>query len=487
MDKKLKRNILKGTAATSIGTVSGMFFQFLTIMIMTRYVSKDDLGIYFLIIVIVNMFNIFGGLGLELTMVKSIASDNDQESRDVLIPVLLLRMLGCILFGAVFIFTGRYILHFFDDRIYQYIWYIAAIFILANFRDLFYKLMQGLNLFKQYSIVNVASSVFRAAIIFIFILLTKLNIKYLLIIEILATAQPLLHQILVIPFGKYIKVRPTVGTFRRIIKFSTPLYANNLVVFFNGRINILVIGAYLNPASIANFSVANKLPTAFAKVFSSFLIVYFPNLVKLFADGDKKNAVKLVEKSMAIFSITVALAVVFSFCFRNELVTLLFSARYTEVSIAFALLVLNFFIKELASLLGNPFVPAGYPSVPATVNTFGSVAGIGLCFLFIPIYGYVGAVFASLAKNILSTVLFYLYSVKYEINPRINSFLKPAVLFLLLPISLLITGEFSILLNAVLFVTSLILGWFISDEMKKGIKFFIKSIRDFNLVKGKLL
>ena len=64
MDKKLKSNILKGSAATSIGTISGMVFQFLTVVFVARYCSKNDFGLYALILVFVNMFNILGGLGV---------------------------------------------------------------------------------------------------------------------------------------------------------------------------------------------------------------------------------------------------------------------------------------------------------------------------------------------------------------------------------------------------------------------------------------
>ena len=88
MDKQFKKNILKGSAATSIGTISGIVFQFLTIMILTRFVSKDELGLYLLVMVIVNMFNLLGGLGVRITMVKFIASANIKERQDVLLPVL---------------------------------------------------------------------------------------------------------------------------------------------------------------------------------------------------------------------------------------------------------------------------------------------------------------------------------------------------------------------------------------------------------------
>ncbi len=486
MDKKLKRNILKGSAASSIGTISSMVFQFFTIMIMTRYVSKDDLGIYVLVIVIVNMFNLLGGLGVELTMVKFIASKKSEDNQDVLLPVLIIRGLGSLFFSIVFIIIGRTILHLFDDRVYQYIYYILAIFILANYRDLFYNLMQGLHQFKLYSIVNVASSVFRVVVIVFYLFWGKLDIQELLIIEILSTVQPLIHQLFVIPFKKYLRVRPTWQTFKKVINFSIPLYLNNLVDFVNGKMNIFIIGAYLNPASIANFDIARKVPVALGKIFGAFRIVYFPNLVTLFSDGDKKTAVHLIEKSVSIFSIAMAIFFPFTFLFRNELVNFLFSARYAEVSIAFALLIFNFFIKGLGNLMGYVFIPAGHPSIPTWINTVTSVISLGLSFLLIPKFGYMGAVYALLIVNIISTFLFYIYLLKYSINPRLKFFLKPALLFLIAPVSLFFKGDLSLLINGVLFLSILALSWIMSDELKDGVKFIIKYLKKFRTAKDTL-
>ncbi len=481
MDKKLKSNILKGSAATSIGTISGMLFQFLTIMLLTRYVSKDDLGIYVLVLVIVGMFNLLSGLGVGLTMVKFIASQNNEERQSVLLPVLLIRAFGAFLFSIIFILTGKYIAHLFDDRIYQYVWYILIIINLANFRDLFYQLMQGLNQFRQYSIVNVASSVFRVLLVVLFLLFGHLDIRILLIIEIFATLQPLLHQLFVIPFTKYLQVKPTLESFKRVISFSTPLYLNNLVVFISGRMNIFIIGAFLNPASVANYDVAKKVPLALHKILNSFIVVYFPNLATLFSKGDKKTAIDLIDKSVGVFSISMAYLVLFSFLFRNDLTVLLFSVKYAEVSLAFALLILNFFLMGLGSLMGYCFVPAGYPTVPVRINALGSIISIGLSFLFVPMFGYMGAVYSLLIMNIVSTSLSYSYLLKYHISPRIKSFLKPALLFLIAPLSLIFNGQNSLLLNSLWFIIALILGWIISDEVKSLVKLVISYTKRYGI------
>ena len=74
--------------------------------------------------------------------------------------------------------------------------------------------------------------------------------------------------------------------------------------------------------------------------------------------------------------------------------------------------------------MGYSFTPAGYSSVPVRISSVGAVISIGLAFLFVPIYGYMGAVYALLIMNLVSTFLFYLSLVKYGINPRAKSFLK---------------------------------------------------------------
>lgn len=483
MDESLKKNILKGSAATSIGTVSGMIFQFITIMIMTRYVSKVDFGIYVLIIVIVNMFNLLGGLGLELTMVKSIASDNIQERQNILLPVLILRSIGLLLFSLFFYLAADFILHFFDERIYDYIWYIILIFILANYRDLLYNLLQGLNYFKQYSIVNVTSSMFRVILIFGYVLFGSLTLSNLLIIEILSTLQPLLHQIIIIPFKELLRTKPEYETFKKVIKFSTPLYLNNLVVFVNGRVNYFIIGAYLSPASIANYDVATKVPDALKKIFQSFIIVYFPSLAKLFSQGDKKTAVNLIEKSLNIFSIVLTFLVLFSFLFRNELTLLLFSKKYLEVSLAFALLIFIFFIRGLGDLMGYPFVPAGYPSVPPKINTIGSVVSISLSLILVPIFGYMGAVYALLGMNLISTYQFYYYLNKYDLKPRIIQTLKPCVFLLIIPLSFLFTDSVGLIVKIILFILSILFSWFFIEDIRKLLKSLNNQLHKFFLHK----
>ena len=326
--------------------------------------------------------------------------------------------------------------------------------------------MQGLKQFKHYSIINVTSSFFRVVLIFTFVLFYKLNIEILLIIEILATLQPMIHQIIVIPFRNYISQIPAWTTLKWVIKFSIPLYINNLVVFVNGRANVFIIAAFLNPLAIANYDVATKIPMALKKIYQSFIIVYFPNLSNLFSSGDKKNAMSLINKSINIFSIIISSSVIISFLFSREITVLLYSDTYLEAAFAFGLLMFNFFLRGISDLIGYIFVPAGRQSVPATVNFYASIISIGSSFVFIPLFGFIGAAYALIIMNLFSIIMFYFYASKYEIKPSLKGLLQP---LLVMGIDLGIyfaMGIETILAKILYVILFMILSWVIIDEVK---------------------
>ncbi len=481
MDKEFKKNILKSSASTSIGTITSMVFQFLSVMIMTRYVTKEDFGIYVLIIVAVNFFNLLGGLGLELTMVKWVASGKKEEKDYILYPVLLMRGISLVFIGAVFFFLGKLLLSLYDVRLVRYIPLIVTIFILANFRDLFYNLLQGLNRFIQYASVNIIASVFRFAVVLIVALLYKLNIETLIYLELLFTAVSVFLQSMVIPFKQLLNKPKTIETYKKIIKFSLPLYMTNMVVFFNGRINVFIIGAYINAASIALYDVASKVPRAMRKMLQSFIIVYFPNLAKLFSKDDKNTAVNLMGKSLNILSLIMMFVVFIAFLFREEIVVLLFSAKYSESAMAFAVLVFNIYLRGIADLMGYSFVPAGYPKISALVNTIGSVVSISSSILLIPLYGFIGAAYSLLIMNTISIALYYLFLKKYEISPKLKDFTNPLfLLFAFIGIFYLAGNEwlyFKLILILIMFIAS----WFLLKEFRYMTDFTLKQVQGYLL------
>ena len=484
MDNQFKKNFLKGSAAASIGTVGGMVFQFLSIVLLTRFITKDDFGIYVLILAVINLFEIFGGFGLEVTLVQFISGVKGERRKKILVPVLIVRIAVLMVIGIIFYFGGNFIVKYFDQKIIKYVLPITFLFILSSFRSLFYSLLQGLNYFKKFSYVNFFSSLLRPCLIYLYFILNKLNLDSLIVIEIFLTAVPILHQIFYIPFRSLISWNFETKTFKDIIKFSYPLYLNDILSFMLGRANIFVIGLYLNPVSVAHYDVATKAPMALKKVYKSFFIVYFPNLTKLFSIKDNSSAMQLINRALVVTSTLITFLVLISFLFSRELVILLFSERYLAAMLAFALLMLNFLIRTISDLMGYSIVSYGRSTVPVKINILSSILSVGGAFVLIPLYGFMGAVYSSIIMNVVSLTLFYIALANSGIKPDFFPIAKPFLITMAIIIIYFLVGAETLTVKILFVVVDLIVSWFLVKDYRRLFYFIRKSVLKIKLSKS---
>ncbi|MDX1373086.1 MAG: oligosaccharide flippase family protein, partial [Nitrososphaeraceae archaeon] len=406
MDKKFVSEFLRGSAAATIGSVASMAFHFVSIMLLTRYLSKEDFGLYILIVLTAYLFNIFGGLGLEITLTKFISSDTEQNKPSIFATTIIARAVPLILVLIIFSFVSELVIEAIDKRILEYIALIPILIIIVNYRDLFNNLMQGLKLFKHLASTQIISALIRVSLILAAVVTGELTLTNLVYIEIISVLVALVMQFIVIPFKPLLPFKPSYKIFKKLIAFSFPLYLNNLLTFAYDRINLLIIGIYLTAESVANYDVADKIPDALKKLFYSFIVVYFPHSANLFAEKKLEDARKLMNKSLITISIILSFGVMLAFILRNEIVGIIFSEAYIGASFAFALLMLNFYLRAISNILGYSLVSAGFSTTSIKTNSVASVVSIGGSLLLIPIYGYIGAVYSLLAMNIVSQIIY---------------------------------------------------------------------------------
>lgn len=466
MDKKFKKNFLKGSAAATIGTVVSMGFHFISIMMLTRSLTKEEFGIYILILVVVHLFNLLSGFGLELTLVRKIASNNRKEKEEVLFPVVLLRSAQLLFITLLFYLLSGLLLPLLDEILVKFVPLIAALFAITNFRDLFYNLLQGLNYFRRFAIVQSVSAAVRVVLIAAALYFDSLDLLLLIYIEIATTGLAFVMQLFLIPLKNLWTFTKEKALFKSIIKFSFPLYLNNLLTFTYDRVHLFIIAAYLSPVSVALYDVAYKIPEAAKRIFSSFIIVYFPNLSRLFTAGNKEEGEKLMNNSLLFLSIIITFGVLISFLFAEDIILMLFSEKYVESSLAFSLLMLNFLLRALANILGYTLVSAGYSDVPVKVNSLTSIVSIAGSLLLIPLYGYIGVIYALLVMNIVSIIFYHFYLVKGNIIPSTKKYLRPIIIFATLFSVYYLIGISGLLIKLVYAASYIALGRLFIKEFK---------------------
>jgi O-antigen/teichoic acid export membrane protein len=432
MDKRFTSNLIKGLASTSFGSVVTIGFHFVSILLMTRYVPKDVLGMYFLTLAVITFLAIISGLGLDLTLSKFVSGDESHQQKETIASIFVVRFISVTLVGLIFFVASQFILPAFDARLSDCVMFMIFLFALTSCRDLFLSLMQGVRQFKEYAVVEVLSAVTRVILLIIFH--DKLSLQGLLYIEISSQLIEILLQIFftrVLLFSlssRDIKVE----SLRSLTRFSIPLYLNNLLAVIHDRGSVFLIGAFLNPGSIAAFEIARKVPDGFQRLFNSFIVVFFPGLSNLFAKGKRDDAQWMINSSLVLISAGITLLVLVVFLFANKIILVLFSEDYLEVSLAFVLLMLNFWLRAISNILGYSLVSAGYSSAPVKTNIVAVAVNLASSLLLIQIFGYLGAVYSLLLMNITSQIIYELYLRQAKLSPRLLEYLKPFFLLVVM-------------------------------------------------------
>lgn len=467
MDKSFKRDFIKGSAAASIGTIVAMVFQFLSIVIITRHITKEDFGIYVLIIVISTFLDAVSGLALEQSLVKFISSANDLERKSTFVPILIIRIILLIIAVILVILFGNSLTLLFKFTATEYLNVIIILFVLSSFRGLLYNLLQGMNLFKKYASVQTITSIIRVVLLVIIGYFQELNLKNVLFVEIVAVSFTVLLQMASIPYKEVIHWDMNLKNIKKIIRFSIPLYFSGISYFVQTQINVLIISSYLNPVSIAEYDVAGKIPQASAKGFQSFIIVFFPNLSKLLSLGKRDAALTLMNKSLLTVSILINLLLLISFIFNKEIIILLFSDKYLSSSLAFSLLMVSFYLSAISNIMGYSLVSAGLPSTTLVVNIVAGAINLMGAFLMIPLWDFMGAVYSVLLSGFSSLLFHYFYLIKYDMKIELISFIKPTSITIITVLLYYTIGADILIFKIFLLIIFFIAIYFLLPESKE--------------------
>jgi O-antigen/teichoic acid export membrane protein len=442
MDDKFIRRFLKGSFFTSLGTMATIVFHFLSISFMTRYSTKEALGLYFLMLAIANAGKIISNLGLDLTLAKFLASEEEHIQQQTFAAILWTRILT---FGALILllyFGGAFILTRFDEGLIAYRWYVPVLFALMSFRELFFYILQGLREYKHYASIQTSSAILKLALVII--LRDSLDLTTLLWIEFAMLGGSLFLQFFVVPIRRlcppHLMLQPAV--LPQIFRFGFPLYTNSLLTYVSDFGGVYVIGLFLTPISIAAYEVAKKIPEGFSRLFTSFHVVYFPNLSTLFAQKDTKSAQKLLNKSLILLSVMSFALILFSLVFSYELVLLVFSEKYLDVQPAFIVILIAVCLNLFANTMGYSLVAAGIPSYSTRVNMVAMGLELLLSVIFVPLVGYIGVGYSYVIMTLVAQTMCYFFLRNHaDVVIDLQNFLKPWLFFIVLGGAYLLLGN----------------------------------------------
>lgn len=320
-----KAHYLSGIALSAGANLAGMGASLVTIMVAARLLSKDQLGAFFLVMVVVQFVALFSDLGLKNTAIRVLSSlpphslEFAQTAHYLLTITVATSVVACgILWAVTPLLNSLWAYESFQDHLI----FAAPIAVLTAVLQIVTSILVGGKEFKKLSTLSAGIEVLRAMLSSgtlmlgwgVNALLWGMIISRMVGIGAIWVVKPALFSV---SFG-----HPRKGEF---FKFGGWLYAGSLLSASMVRCADAILTTYLGTAALAVYSAAMQVPAVLQRVFESTR----PTLLGYLATHQEGSARQQTE-AMRMLAAGLSIATIVIIVFSGPLMTALYSEQYAS-------------------------------------------------------------------------------------------------------------------------------------------------------------
>ena len=431
--------ITRGTGLALSGSLVGLFLAFIGRLLVARYGTEGEYGVFSLALVILSLCVVMATLGLQDGVSRSIAyarGRNDTERVQKLIP-------ASIVFALAASLVLCFVLLFMSDIIAVGIFNEAA---------LSFPLKVFAMAIPFVALINVLVSIFRGfgdvrpTVYFHNILRNMLFLLLLLVVMfvtlpfawvfgaylaslVICCICLAIYVIGKLPLSIRFAVRTnTAPEVRELLFFSLPLLGVAMLQMITVWTDTLMLGGLRSSAEVGLYSAAHPLSGFISFPLGVMLLIYMPITSGLYADGlipEIRRNFSILTKWLC--SATLPLFLIL-FLFPETVLSLLFGANYAPAANALRILSLGFMINNLLGPNGATLVALGESRFMMWATLVTAVLNVGLNVALIPPFGIEGAAIASISAITSVNLIrcWKLYS-SSKAQPLSKNLLKPTI------------------------------------------------------------
>lgn len=439
----------KGAVILFIGTLLGMIFGLLKRVLIARFYTPADYGLFNLYFTILIIFASIGAIGLKNGLQRNIAFYMGKDKKEKVPAIigwgLLISIAGGILFGAtLYLFADQIAALFSDDPTLGYYFELAALAVPFYVVTLaFISIFRGFQRTKERVLF---SNMGRNALIFIFIVFIGfLGLSFDTIILSVSIAVII---VAIFFFLYYLNVRKsalglerafrfdlTVG--KKLLLFSLPLLLVDIMYKVMGWADTMMIGYFMMEDSVGYYEAAKPISKLITSGLSVALFIYSPLAASLYArDKIKENRVIFTALTKWLCFGTLPIAMVFIF-YPRWVLRFLFGGEYLPAVIPLQILAVVYF--TLTMMGPNGATLTSYGKTKFLMYATGGAAALNVILngVLIPSYGIIGAA-AATGISLISVNLIRVKKLKdiSGVHPLRPEVLKPTALSILVSVLL---------------------------------------------------
>lgn len=386
----------RGVLLTGSGTAINITLLFLETLLAVRWLPTEGYGIYVLLLAVVNLGIVVVDCGCKASVTQMIARGDPGRQAALANNALIFR-LAAVAGLSVLIWLGSDLLSMVDPSrgLAQYVGYVPLLFAVASFDEILSAILQGFQVYRHMAIAQIGRSVLRLCLSAVLLGVYNLGVTALIYSWLISFAASAAYQYAVLPISRRVDYhRPLLG---EMLRFGLPLQGTRLLWFTFSRINVLLLGALAGPASVAFYEVAARIPEALQRLYESYNTVYFPTVTALLSAGKRREAVWILNHSLRLISFAAALGALLVVLFGREITVILFSSKYADSSLAFAVLMIALHMTLIGTMMGYTLTSAGYPGRSLSQDFARTALNVVGDLVLIPLLGFVGPALATSA------------------------------------------------------------------------------------------
>ena len=433
------KKVARGTGIAMVGMFVALLVGFIIRLIVARYGSEADYGIYSLALVVFSFATIFAALGLPEGATRYIAYFRGKEEvakvrGTIAVSLQLATAAGIIIAVAIF-FSAEVIavniFHAPDLAPALRIFAIAIPFftliniVVAIFRG--FDRMEPQACF-QYILFNVLFLSFVLAVALLDLPFRAIFYAYLGAIALtfiaLAayTTKKLPQPITLFDRQTNVSVR------KELLLFSLPLLGTAMLFMIILWMDTLMLGYFKTPEVVGLYNAASPLAKFISEPMAVMLLIYTPVATGLYS----QNLMAELRRNYTILTkwvVSLTLPIFLVLClFPEAVLNLLFGAGYIAAAPALRILSLGFIVNNLFGPNANTLLALGESRFIMWSVLAAAIANVLLNIALIPSLGIVGAAIASAVSLTLSRIIVAvkLYSL-CRAQPLSKNLLKPVV------------------------------------------------------------
>lgn len=436
--KGIKKRLFHNASWLFGGKTLAGTFSALQGVIIARILGVSDFGLLALIIAYVDVLNNFFDFRVWETATKYIGTFWTNGEREKTLSMIKLSYIVDISSGILaFIIAvltakvaGAHLIH--SSQAHMFIWTYALSLLIDTANQTSDAILRVFDRFRRIAFVSSFSYFFRLVLISI-VLYLGMGIKGVLFSYVVSSLVGSSIRFLVISktleetgLDRWWKSSLSLirDKWKEIAWFlSNTSIMGTLDMTNDNLLGVLVLGYYSGKEGAAYYKIARSFVKVMIQLVDPLYEAIYPELIKMFSlgtVGEIRKLLKTSTKSVSKIMVPIALII---FALSGYLIELIFGKKYLPSSNTLRIVTMAILIPQLTFWTSPVLLTFGKAGLRNLVRVGSAAVYIGLLFLLVPGYSYIGAAWAFLGGNAINSVL-SLWTVRNSLKMETKERLK---------------------------------------------------------------